>query len=147
MLHEIAIVPESKPVNELLLEFRARHGWMAMVVDEFGSILGLVTLEDILEQLVGEIHDEFDVVEKPLVVGAGRRRGHDFRCLAQPSRYSNRSTTSCCRKTVAYATLAVLCSRSSDLFREAAKVLIMMAIVLRLSKWIAGGSRASRSNV
>jgi CBS domain containing-hemolysin-like protein len=55
----------------MLLEFRARHGWMAMVVDEFGSILGLVTLEDILEQLVGEIHDEFDVVEKPVVVGQG----------------------------------------------------------------------------
>ena len=71
MLHEIVIVPESKPVSEMLLEFRARHGWMAMVVDEFGSILGLVTLEDILEQLVGEIHDEFDVVEKPVVVGQG----------------------------------------------------------------------------
>ena len=45
--------------------------WMAMVVDEFGSILGLLTLEDILEQLVGEIHDEFDVVERPVVVGQG----------------------------------------------------------------------------
>jgi CBS domain containing-hemolysin-like protein len=42
-----------------------------MVVDEFGTILGLLTLEDILEQLVGEIHDEFDVVEKPVVVGQG----------------------------------------------------------------------------
>ena len=71
MLHEIAIVPESKPANEMLLEMRARHRWMAMVVDEFGTILGLLTLEDILEQLVGEIHDEFDVVEKPVVVGQG----------------------------------------------------------------------------
>jgi putative hemolysin len=71
LLHEIAIVPESKPVSELLLELRTRHGWMAMVVDEFGSILGLITLEDILEQLVGEIHDEFDVVERPVVVGQG----------------------------------------------------------------------------
>jgi CBS domain containing-hemolysin-like protein len=44
---------------------------MAMVVDEFGTILGLITLEDVLEQLVGEIHDEFDVVQKPLVVGQG----------------------------------------------------------------------------
>jgi CBS domain containing-hemolysin-like protein len=71
MLHEIAIVPESKPVSELLLEMRTRHGWMTMVVDEFGSILGLLTLEDILEQLVGEIHDEFDVVERPVIIGQG----------------------------------------------------------------------------
>lgn len=71
LLHEIAIVPESKPISEMLLELRTSHGWMAMVVDEFGTILGLLTLEDILEQLVGEIHDEFDVVEKPVVVGQG----------------------------------------------------------------------------
>jgi len=71
LLHEIAIVPESKPASEMLLELRTSHGWMAMVVDEFGTILGLLTLEDILEQLVGEIHDEFDVVEKPVVVGQG----------------------------------------------------------------------------
>ena len=71
MLHEMAIVPESKPVSELLLELRTSHGWMAMVVDEFGTILGLLTLEDVLEQLVGEIHDEFDVVERPVFVGQG----------------------------------------------------------------------------
>ena len=71
LLHEIAIVPESKPVSEMLLELRMSHGWMAMVVDEFGTILGLLTLEDILEKLVGEIHDEFDVVEKPVIVGQG----------------------------------------------------------------------------
>jgi CBS domain containing-hemolysin-like protein len=71
LLHEVVIVPESKPANELLVELRSRHGWMAMVVDEFGTILGLITLEDILEQLVGEIHDEYDVVERPLVVGHG----------------------------------------------------------------------------
>src|SRR4029077_6278307 len=52
MLHEIAIVPESKPADEVLAEWRSRHSGMAMVVDEFGSILGLVTLEDVLEQLV-----------------------------------------------------------------------------------------------
>jgi len=71
MLHDVVIVPESKPASELLLELRTRHGWMAMVVDEFGTILGLVTLEDVLEQLVGEIHDEYDVVQKPLIVGHG----------------------------------------------------------------------------
>ena len=76
LLREVLIVPETKPASELLLEFRARRTGLAMVVDEFGSILGLVTLEDILEQMVGEIHDEFDVVEGPLVL-PGRR--HDFR--------------------------------------------------------------------
>jgi CBS domain containing-hemolysin-like protein len=71
ILREILIVPETKPASELLLELRARHVGIAMVVDEFGSILGLVTKEDLLEQLVGEIHDEFDVVEKPLTLADG----------------------------------------------------------------------------
>jgi CBS domain containing-hemolysin-like protein len=55
----------------LLTELRARHTGIAVVVDEFGSLLGLVTLEDILEQIVGEIHDEFDVVERPLTLSDG----------------------------------------------------------------------------
>jgi len=71
VLREIQIVPETKPAGELLDELRSRHIGMAMVVDEFGSILGLVTTEDLLEQLVGEIHDEFDVVEKPLTLADG----------------------------------------------------------------------------
>jgi CBS domain containing-hemolysin-like protein len=64
-IRPVLIVPETKPASELLVELRLRHTKMAMVVDEFGSILGLVTLEDILEQMVGKIHDEFDVVERP----------------------------------------------------------------------------------
>jgi CBS domain containing-hemolysin-like protein len=71
VLREVLIVPETKPANELLLELRARHVGMAVVVDEFGSILGLVTMEDVLEQMVGEIHDEFDVVERPLTLADG----------------------------------------------------------------------------
>ncbi len=71
VLREVLIVPESKPASELLSELRASRMGMAMVVDEFGSILGLVTLEDILEQLVGEIHDEFDVIERPLTMADG----------------------------------------------------------------------------
>jgi putative hemolysin len=70
-VREILIVPESKPVGELLTEFRARGIGMALVVDEFGSILGLVTLEDVVEQVVGEIHDEFDLVERPLALADG----------------------------------------------------------------------------
>ena len=71
VLREIMIVPETKPASELLFDLRTRHLGMAMVVDEFGSILGLVTLEDILEQVVGEVHDEFDVVERPLTLADG----------------------------------------------------------------------------
>ena len=70
-VRDVLIVPESKPASELLVEFRTRRTGLAMVVDEFGSILGLVTLEDILEQMVGEIHDEFDVVERPLALPDG----------------------------------------------------------------------------
>jgi len=71
VLREVLIVPETKPASELLQELRTRHIGMAMVVDEFGSILGLVTLEDIMEQVIGEIHDEFDVVERPLTLADG----------------------------------------------------------------------------
>lgn len=71
ILREILIVPETKPASELLAELRTRHVGMAMIVDEFGSILGLVTMEDVLEQFVGEIHDEFDVVERPLTLADG----------------------------------------------------------------------------
>jgi magnesium and cobalt exporter, CNNM family len=71
VVRDVLIVPETKPASELLVEFRARRTGLAMVVDEHGSILGLVTLEDILEQMVGEIHDEFDVVERPLTLPDG----------------------------------------------------------------------------
>jgi putative hemolysin len=71
LLRELLIVPEGKLAGDLLIEMRARRISLAMVVDEFGSILGLVTLEDVLEQMVGEIHDEFDVVQTPQIVGSG----------------------------------------------------------------------------
>ncbi len=71
VLRELLFVPETKPASELLLELRSHRAAMAIVVDEFGSMLGLVTFEDILEQMVGEIHDEFDVVERPLTLADG----------------------------------------------------------------------------
>jgi len=57
-------VPESKRLNVLLREFRLNHNHMAIVIDEYGGISGLVTIEDVLEQIVGEIEDEFDVEEE-----------------------------------------------------------------------------------
>jgi putative hemolysin len=71
LLREVLIVPETKPLSELLIELRTRRTGLAMVVDEYGSISGMVTLEDILEQLVGEIHDEFDMVERPQTLADG----------------------------------------------------------------------------
>jgi len=54
-------VPETKPVNQLIDEFRGHRTHMALVVDEFGTIIGLVTFEDVLEQIFGEIEDEYDL--------------------------------------------------------------------------------------
>lgn len=59
-------VPETKRVGELLEELRARRTRMAIVIDEFGGVAGLVTLEDLIEELVGEIRDEFDREYEPL---------------------------------------------------------------------------------
>jgi putative hemolysin len=53
-------VPETKPVADLLAEMQSSHNHLAVVVDEYGGTAGLATLEDLLEELVGEIHDEFD---------------------------------------------------------------------------------------
>lgn len=63
-LREVPIVPESKRLNALLDEFRDSRCHMAVVVDEYGSTSGLVTIEDVLEQIVGEIEDEHDQQEQ-----------------------------------------------------------------------------------
>ncbi len=53
-------IPESQPINVLLRDFKSTRSHMALVIDEFGSVSGLITIEDVLEQIVGEIADEFD---------------------------------------------------------------------------------------
>jgi magnesium and cobalt transporter len=60
LLRPAVFVPESKNLNELLRDFRANRNHLAMVIDEFGSTAGLITIEDVLEEIVGEIEDEFD---------------------------------------------------------------------------------------
>ena len=59
-------MPETKKVGELLKELQKRRSHMAIVVDEHGSVAGLVTLEDLLEEIVGEIQDEYDSEERPV---------------------------------------------------------------------------------
>jgi CBS domain containing-hemolysin-like protein len=61
IMHDVLVVPETKVLSELLDEFKQRRRHLAVVVDEFGSTAGVVTVEDILEQLVGDIEDEFDI--------------------------------------------------------------------------------------
>ena len=63
LLRPAAFVPESKGLNDLLREFRGNRNHLAVVIDEFGRVAGLVTIEDVLEQIVGEIEDEFDIPE------------------------------------------------------------------------------------
>ena len=63
-MHEIAVVPETKLAVELLQEFQERRRQIAVVVDEFGSTVGIVTAEDALEQIVGELEDEFDIASR-----------------------------------------------------------------------------------
>ncbi len=70
VLRKPLVVPETKPLNDLIDEFRSTHKHMAFVVDEFGTIAGLVTLEDALEQILGEIGDEHDVKRPRPAAGA-----------------------------------------------------------------------------
>ena len=81
MLRPAVFVPEAKRLNVLLREFRASRNHMAIVVDEYGGVSGLVTIEDVLEQIVGDIEDEydFDESEDNIIPEAGGR----FRVKAQ----------------------------------------------------------------
>jgi putative hemolysin len=70
IMRDVLVVPETKVLTDLLLEFKQRKRHLAVVVDEFGSTAGVVSVEDVLEQIVGEIEDEFDVAAQPFAPGA-----------------------------------------------------------------------------
>jgi CBS domain containing-hemolysin-like protein len=67
VMREILVIPETKPVLDLLHEFQLRRRHIAIVVDEFGSTVGVVTVEDAIEQLIGEVEDEFDVAARAIL--------------------------------------------------------------------------------
>lgn len=67
ILRPAVFVPESKRLDKLLQEFRRNRNHMAMVVDEYGGVAGLVTIEDVLEQIVGEIEDEYDIDDESYI--------------------------------------------------------------------------------
>jgi putative hemolysin len=71
IMRTVLVVPETKAVSDLLVDFKTRRRHLAVVVDEFGSTAGVVTVEDVLEQLVGEIEDEFDAPEAPATMLGG----------------------------------------------------------------------------
>ncbi len=81
VLRPAVFIPESKRLNVLLREFRASRNHMAIVVDEYGGVAGLVTIEDVLEQIVGEIEDEHDVEEDTYIV-AHADGGYTVKALA-----------------------------------------------------------------
>ena len=102
MLRPAVFVPEAKRLNVLLREFRSNRNHMAIVVDEYGGVSGLVTIEDVLEQIVGDIEDEydFDETEDNIVPeGNGRFRVkattelEDFNSVMGTHLHSNESDT------------------------------------------------------
>ncbi len=68
IMHDVLVVPETKSLLDLLVEFQQRKRHLAVVVDEFGSTAGVISVEDVLQQLVGELEDEFDVASTPPAV-------------------------------------------------------------------------------
>ena len=109
-LRPAVFVPESKRLNVLLREFRANRNHIAIVVDEYGGVSGLVTIEDVLEQIVGDIEDEYDFDESErqhhsrgaTAASASRRRRRSptsTRISARRSRTrsSTPSAASCCK--------------------------------------------------
>ena len=75
LMRTATVVPESKRLNVLLKEFRENRSHMAIVVDEYGSVAGIITIEDVLEQIVGEIEDEHDYAEEEYII---QRKEREF---------------------------------------------------------------------
>ena len=88
MLRPVVFIPESKPLNVLLKEFRASRNHIAIVVDEYGGVAGLVTIEDVLEQIVGDIEDEHDIDEVDEKIVAERGGQYRVKALTELSDFN-----------------------------------------------------------
>ncbi len=75
LLRPVSVIPESKRLNALLKEFRDSHNHMAIVVDEYGGVAGLLTIEDVLEEIVGDIDDEHDQESDEFIRADGEKNG------------------------------------------------------------------------
>ena len=93
LLRPVEIVPESKRVDRMLKEFRSERFHMAIVVDEFGAVSGLVTIEDILEQIVGDIEDEFDEEESIANIRQLSRHTYAVRALTDIDDFNQQFNT------------------------------------------------------
>ncbi len=90
LMHPAAFVPESQPAASVLKEMRAGRHHLAIVIDEFGGFSGIVSLEDLLEEIVGDIKDEHDVEEPPIVdLGEGKLMADASVSITDLSRYLN----------------------------------------------------------
>jgi magnesium and cobalt transporter len=83
MLRPAVFIPESKPLNVLLKEFRKNRNHIAIVVDEYGGVAGLITIEDVLEQIVGDIEDEYDFDEAEDNIVQEKRGIHRVKALTE----------------------------------------------------------------
>jgi magnesium and cobalt transporter len=97
LLHPASFIPESKRLNVLLRDFREDRNHLAIVVDEYGGTAGLITIEDVLEQIVGDIEDEFDLDDEALAIVAIEpgERGPRWRVNAQTTIRELNDTIGC----------------------------------------------------
>ncbi len=141
IMRDVLVVPETKPLPDLLDEFKNRRRHLAVVVDEFGSTVGVVTVEDVLEQLVGEIEDEFDVV-------ARTPTATPLRLCSMPgstSAISNPSTICICPATMALKHSPDLSSKNCSAFPSPATLSSTSSAASPCWRWKATASAPSKS--
>jgi magnesium and cobalt transporter len=88
MLRPAVFIPESKPLNVLLRDFRAKRNHIAIVVDEYGGVAGMITIEDVLEQIVGDIEDEYDYDEQDENIIADADGSYRVRALTEIEQFN-----------------------------------------------------------